>query len=158
MGLGYKCILPTLGRMWAGLPQMERMQVAISPKYRRYLVQYNTRWWTSTNIPCRQRAYEQAQNPSIRTFAQIWDNCSVHYISCHPMCSTTCQAGSWPRILESLTCSFGRSEEGSGKRTYAHRCIRCCALLVEVTNLQDGAAEITWHSNLGVHKHQVCIR
>ena len=25
MGFGYKCILPTLGRMWAGLPQMERM-------------------------------------------------------------------------------------------------------------------------------------
>ena len=122
MGLVYKCILPTLGRMWARLPQMERMQVAISPKYRGYLVQYNIRWWTSTNIPCRQRAYKQAQNPSIRTFAQIWDTYSVHYISCHPMCSRTCQAGSWPRILESLTCSFGRGGLGE---TYVGTCIRC---------------------------------
>ena len=43
--------------------------------------------------------------------------------------------------------------------TYVGTCIRCPSLLVEViTNLQDGAAEITWHSSLGVHKHQVCIK
>ena len=57
------------------------------------------------------RAYEQAKI-QVLPFAQIWDNCSVHYIFCHLMCGTTCQAGSWPRILESLTCSFGRGGLG----------------------------------------------